>query len=91
MVCKYDFEPFWVRSPTDDTLDRLYRVRLYVIFDGFISYSFFNEHIMLEHYNEALKRGADVSCFVHSIIVTPTKFPHIFNEITDYVSRSYSH
>lgn len=89
MACKYDFEPFMVRSPTDDSFIKLYRVRIYVIFDGFISYSFFHEHTMLEHYNAALKRGSDVSCFVNSVVVSPTKFRNIFNEISEYVSRTY--
>lgn len=90
MVCKYDYEPLMVRSPTDDSYDRIFRVRLYCLFDGNITYSFFHQHIMLDHYNEALKRGCDVSCFVHSIIVTPFKFKNIFKEISDYVSRSNS-
>lgn len=77
-----------VRSPTGDSYDRIFRVRLYCMFDGNITYSFFHQHIMLDHYNEALKRGADVSCFVQSIIVTPFKFKNIYKEIFDYVSSA---
>lgn len=67
-------------------------VKLYCFFDGEHVYCFPHEHDALDNIQLCHECGVDTDIFTRTVLVTPRRFAHIFNEIRDYenVSRSDS-
>lgn len=62
-----------------------YWVTIYLIFDGSHTYTLFSEADMIDNALMIMETG-QVHTFSKDILVTPLQFPHIFEEINNYVS-----
>lgn len=83
-IVPYDFRPAKFISSRSIG----YWVRLYLLFDGTTTYTFYHLSDCIENAALCKELGVVSYSFQHEILVTLDTFPLIFNEIQNYVSSS---
>lgn len=83
-VVPYDFR----KARFHSDLITGYWVRLYLLFDGVTTYTFFHLSEQMENASLCRECGGTPYTFDKEILVTESTFPQIFKSIQDYVHDS---
>lgn len=62
-------------------------VKLYLIFDGERTYTFFNQSDMLDNYLMMIESGITAYSFVEDVFCCPTHLPELYIRVKEDVSK----